>query len=228
MSTKDIGLDIAGVVHDMRGYLHVIGSYSRLCESRIKNNASDEDVLYCLTSISGVQVELNQLVDNILEVSQKQEPQCTFNISYCDIRQLIVDVILRLAPLIDIKKLKVDIKQSTIKTLIKADPSKIRRVVVNIITNAIKFADRGTSIEISFEEIIETTKHVAVSVKNTGQVIPKDKHEKIFDPVFQIEKGYKGSGLGLAISKQIVEDFNGKIWVDDCNDGGKFTFSLPI
>lgn len=105
-----------------------------------------------------------------------------------------------------------------------ADRERIMQVISNLLTNAVKFTDRG-SILIKVERI--DGKHVSISVTNTGSGIHSSIMPKLFSKF--ATKSDKGIGLGLYISKAIVEAHGGRIW-DENNkygSGATFTFTLP-
>ncbi len=113
------------------------------------------------------------------------------------------------------------------------DPNKIRYVIENIISNAIKYnLDHGV-IEISVA-LKQTKKEILFSCKDNGIGIPEDEYKKVFSKFYRSEKALEvdpsGSGLGLYVNKAIIELSGGKIWFAK-NKNGKgmtFYFSLPI
>ena len=111
-----------------------------------------------------------------------------------------------------------------------ADRYRIYQVLVNLISNAIKYSPSGGKITVS-----STTKdqEIIISVKDTGIGIPQKLQKKIFEKLYQVEekqaKTYPGLGLGLYISKEIVEQHGGKIWLQSIRGKGTtFYFSLPM
>lgn len=126
-------------------------------------------------------------------------------------------------------ELKVDLLSPATNVLINSDESKIRQILVNLISNALKFTHQG-SIEIGFR-IIDN--QVCIHVKDTGIGIPAEFHQQIFERFRQVDlsraRKYGGNGLGLAISKSLVEIMNGKIWVEsEVNHGSVFYFTIPM
>jgi signal transduction histidine kinase len=135
-------------------------------------------------------------------------------------------------PLLDIAKEKgirlFDLVSKDIP-LIYLDSNKISYVMNNLITNALKFTDRGGEIKISAKVENQLLK---VSVKDTGIGIPKEYHELIFEKFTQVEsesKNQGGTGLGLAITKEFIKKHNGDIWVEsEPGEGSNFIFTLPL
>jgi two-component system sensor histidine kinase/response regulator len=114
------------------------------------------------------------------------------------------------------------------------DPGRLRQILVNLISNAIKFTEKGeVTIDITKESQTEDEMTLRFSVTDTGIGIPKEKHELIFDTFAQVDSSiarrHGGTGLGLAISKQLVELMGGRIWVESkAGKGSKFRFTARL
>lgn len=108
---------------------------------------------------------------------------------------------------------------------IKADGDKTGWVLNNFLTNAIKYAPRGSEIRV----FVKSGDQVLFSVQDQGPGIPKEYGTKVFDRFFKVPGSHeKGTGLGLAISKEFIEAQHGRIWVDsESGHGSTFSFSLP-
>ncbi len=110
-----------------------------------------------------------------------------------------------------------------------ADPSQVRRVIVNLLDNAIKYTAEGGRIDIS--ALHRTTQKVQVSIHDTGPGIPKENRERIFEESFRLKRDQEkdGYGLGLALCQRIIRAHYGQIWVDSvCGEGSYFNFTLPV
>ena len=112
---------------------------------------------------------------------------------------------------------------------IETDPFRFKQVINNLITNAMKFTEKGF---IEFGYRFNTPEELLFYVKDTGQGMPQDKLKVIFERFGQIEqkddKNQQGTGLGLAISKKLVELLGGKMWVESTEgEGSTFFFTLP-
>ncbi len=117
------------------------------------------------------------------------------------------------------------------------DPSRLRQIILNLISNALKFTEKG---EIVINIEIESQQHddqhsLRITVKDTGIGIPAEKLEAIFASFTQVDSSttrkYGGTGLGLTISRSLVQMMGGKIWVEsEINKGSSFMFTvnLPI
>jgi CheY-like chemotaxis protein len=128
----------------------------------------------------------------------------------------------------------VDIDKQLEETIIISDPTRLSQLIYNLVSNAIKFTDKG-SITIKLDCIHKKENGVEVlfSVTDTGIGIQPDRHETIFNLFTQAEsditRKYGGTGLGLAIVKQVLTLFNSKIQLDSTpGKGSKFYFTLPF
>ncbi len=124
---------------------------------------------------------------------------------------------------------KIDLVSSVEDSAVKLDTSRIVQVLVNLISNAIKFSPNESSIDLGAWHDADS---VYFSVRDRGRGIPENLRKSIFSKYVQVEKGDftrgRGYGLGLAICKSIVDEHGGEIWVENAEGGGSnFTFKLP-
>ena len=116
---------------------------------------------------------------------------------------------------------------------VRADSEKVRQILVNLLTNATKFTDRGGRIELLCEGYESPdTPTVTMSVRDTGIGIDPEKQEMIFEPFVQVRadltRTAEGTGLGLAISRDLAEAMNGTLTVESSpGEGSVFRLTLP-
>jgi signal transduction histidine kinase len=113
---------------------------------------------------------------------------------------------------------------------VAADPEKLRRVLVNLVDNAIKYSPDGGRIDI---ELAPSDGRVRFSVRDQGLGIPEAELERIFDKFHRLDpylhRGVGGTGLGLYICRELVRQMNGRIWVESATgEGSTFSFELPV
>jgi signal transduction histidine kinase len=111
-----------------------------------------------------------------------------------------------------------------------ADPEKLRRVLVNLVDNAVKYSPDGGRINV---ELAPSDGHVRFSVRDEGLGIPEAELERIFDKFHRLDpylqRGVGGTGLGLYICRELVRQMNGRIWVESsAGEGSTFSFELPV
>lgn len=193
----------------------------------MKSNITKEE-LNSLEAIRRNANNLKILISNILEISRMESGKFELTKIDINLEKMIKDVSEELMILANQKDLKIITKIERIPR-IHADDSRIREIMNNLLTNAIKFTEKG-SIIISAKVKGES---IEISVKDTGVGIPKDKIENLFQKFYQVDSSisrrYGGTGLGLSITKQIVEAHGGKIKVESIEKKGtSFIFTLPI
>jgi len=114
---------------------------------------------------------------------------------------------------------------------VSADPDKVVQTLTNLVGNAIKFSERGSSVVISVHA--QDAGAAVFAVRDCGRGIPGEHLDRIFDRFAQVDpadtRTYGGTGLGLAICKQIVEQHGGHIWVaSEVDSGSTFSFTIPL
>ena len=173
---------------------------------------------------------LMYLVNDILDISKIESGHINFTYKEVNINDLLDDIHEFIAPSAKEKALKLTVhKYREFNTPIKTDDGRLRQVFINLLSNALKFTEKG---EISFgyqtyDEVI------AFYVKDSGIGIPKSEQENIFRQFRQVEHDFTkvkgGTGLGLSISKKIVELWGGKISVESSpGEGSTFWFTRPL
>ncbi|CAN5435553.1 hypothetical protein BH10BAC5_BH10BAC5_23720 [soil metagenome] len=115
---------------------------------------------------------------------------------------------------------------------IEGDITRLRQILVNLINNALKFTEKGeVFVSVELNSVKEFKAELKFSVKDTGIGIPKEKQEEIFEAFLQVDSSttrrFGGTGLGLAICKRIIEQMEGKLWVEsEVNKGSNFFFTM--
>jgi signal transduction histidine kinase len=222
---KNYFLGIAA--HDLRSPLGNIQTFSDFLLNEANANLSDQhkEFLHIIKNSSSFMLEL---VNNLLDVSKIESGKLDLQLEVTNMVELITNNI-NLNKNIS-KKKNIEIKFLPADELVEAmvDKTQIEQVLNNLITNAIKFSNKDTVIEISMER---NEKALVLCVKDQGQGIPKQELEKLFTPFHKTSvkstAGEKSTGLGLAIAKKIVEAHKGKIWViSEVGKGSEFRFSL--
>ena len=216
---------IASVSHELRTPLTSIkGSIGLLLADyagKIDKEARDFlDICYVNTE------RLIRIINDLLDLSKFEEKKKELKMKKFDIADLINEVIVSLKPLAHAHSSRL-VSDLTGKNTIIADRDKIAQVLINLISNSIKFSGGG---DIAVSSHINN-KEINIIVADSGDPIPEDNREKIFEKFVQIDNSPSrkigGTGLGLSISKAIITMHNGKIWVESNEKGNKFNFTIP-
>jgi len=172
---------------------------------------------------------LKELIEDILDLSRLESAEATLDYEDANLLDIVKDAAGSLLEAAEKKKVKVSIGEG-LDLRVRADAGKIRRVLLNLIGNALKFTPEGGRVTVGAE--VEGAM-VRVSVEDTGIGIPEEEQTKVFDKFYQVEDALvrtaQGSGLGLSICKSIIEMHGGEIGVRSTpEEGSSFKFSIPI
>ena len=171
---------------------------------------------------------LNLRIDELRDVAKSERGYLTIDRKTLDLEQLLRNTIAYIEPVARSKNLSLALNISDKLPVIRADYDRICQVLLNLISNAIKFTQEGGSITI---QALREKDEVVVEVQDTGCGLSKAALQHIFEPYHKpnIKKQSDGLGLGLALSKMLVELHGGKIYVDSQkNKGSSFKFTLPL
>jgi two-component system phosphate regulon sensor histidine kinase PhoR len=172
------------------------------------------------------------LVQELLDLSMIESGQAILRMVEWSLNELAAEAIERMEDQSDSKDIHIR-SEVPEGLLVWADHEQVRRVLINLIHNAIKWSPQGGTITVTAEQDIAADE-VIVSVLDNGPGVPDDQTERIFERFYQIDSsrsGGEGTGLGLAICKHIVEAHGGQIWAEGNQGntrGGIFRFTLGL
>jgi signal transduction histidine kinase/DNA-binding response OmpR family regulator len=217
----------SGVSHEIRAALSSVLSFSEILLNY--RDVDEETRREFLGVINGESGRLTQLVNEILDLTRVESGKIEWHMDRINMEEIVRAAVRITEPLAKEKGIQIEIMPSGEDlSAVKGDRGKLLQVVLNLLTNAIKFTARG-KISIGIEDMPQEIK---VSVMDTGEGIYPEEKEKIFEEFYRIGDDLagrpKGSGLGLSISRSIVEAHNGKIWVEsEIGKGSTFFFTIP-
>jgi len=211
---------ISNMNHEIRTPLSaIIGFSSIIAETQDPHLRKEYGQILCSNSS-----QLLRLVTDVLEMSNMEEGKVSFIPSPISLNNILHELELSYGQSQDMPHLFFEIPQEDM--IVNFDRARIVQLLTNLINNAIKFTPPNKDIRIGY-----TWKETYLEfyVKDAGIGIPKDKQEAIFNRFFKINDADKGTGLGLAICKGIVEQMEGKIWVEsEEGKGSTFRIQLPL
>jgi len=172
---------------------------------------------------------LAQIISSLLEISQLEAGKVKLASEIANIKRLIQQTIYFLRPHLKEKNISLTVSLPSSLPPLHIDVNRITQVLTNLIENANKYTPVGGRVRVKAERKVE---EVRISVSDTGEGIPLEDREKIFDRFYQVGlkpgPGAKGVGLGLPICREIVRMHQGKIWVESkMGKGSTFIFTLP-
>jgi len=209
--------------HDLKEPLRSVASYVQLLALRYQDKLGKEADDYIQFAVTGVQ-RMNQVINDFLAYSKLHIQKKEMTNNNCN--KIVSDIIDYMEK--DIKKNKAQIHVQPLP-IVRADSAELSQLFFHLINNAIKFRSRKNPvIEISAHK---NTAEWIFSVQDNGIGIPKEFQNKVFE-LFQklhTKDQYAGTGIGLALCRKIVEQHDGKIWVESSKgQGSSFHFSLPV
>jgi len=172
---------------------------------------------------------LDKIVVDFLEISRIEAARLKFEFTRIDLRTTLKDTVKFMEGFAKEKNIELILKSDKLP-IIEADPDRISQVLRNLISNAIKFSNDTSKIEIYAKAKDD---HILFSVKDYGSGMTNDDQIRVFEPFYQVDNSlrrkYGGTGLGLTICRGIVEAQKGKIWVDSqLGAGSTFYFTVPL
>jgi signal transduction histidine kinase/DNA-binding response OmpR family regulator len=170
---------------------------------------------------------MNQLVDQLLDLARAQAGSITLAAMPVQLDRLAREVIDRYRAAAATKQLTIVLGASAEDISILGDPERLSQVLGNLLTNAIRFAPTGGVIDVQVFGPPLSEDAVGVSVFNSGEPIPVEDRERVFEPFSASSRRVGGTALGLSISRTIIEAHGGRIWVEAASTGTKFVFTLP-
>lgn len=220
---------LAMLVHELRAPLAVIKGAADLIIKEA-HALSKEQIETLLGQIKKSSSSLLQIVNDILDVSKIESGKFSIKKVPGDINALLKEICDYYLSWANEKQIKINLELEAGIPQVKFDSERIKQVLNNLLSNALKFTDEYGTITVKTHL---NTKNVNVYVCDTGVGIPDDMKHKLFNKFVQVTNKEpvkeKGTGLGLFIAKGIVEAHGGNIWIED-NDpqGTKFVFTVPL
>ncbi len=212
---------LAMVTHDLKSPLAAVVGYTNLM-LHPKADFPKEQQHEFLNSILGSVKILQFLIDNILESARLESGRIIYQFDDFDIKALMCEIQIMFTPLVDSKKITLNVEGDSM--WIYGDREKLREVINNLVSNAIKFTPSGGTISITYKKSKE---NAVITVSDTGKGIPHEEQGKLFKKFVQVKGEKRGTGLGLYIVKKLLEDHGQTISVEsEPGKGTKFMFTL--
>lgn len=221
---------VANVSHELRTPLNMIIGFSEVITQspEVYGDALPAALLADITAIQRNSQHLAGLVDDVLDLSQIEAGRMAVSKEWNSLQDIIENAALAVRALFDTKGLYLETDVLSDLPFVFCDGTRIRQVVINLLSNAGRFTEHG-GVRI---RVWRENEDAMISVADTGPGIPSEEQEKLFEPFQQadssIRRRYGGSGLGLSISKRFVEMHGGRMWLEsEVGVGTTITFSLP-
>ena len=219
---------ISTVTHEMRTPITSIRAFSEILQDY--PDLTSEEKNQFLSTITKEADRMERLIHQVLDLEKFESGKLILQLQPVRLNAVIQDALESVSQVVKERSIALQLDLSPSLPPIEADPDRLTQVILNLVSNAVKFcdADHGL-IQISS---YHATDHVRVDVMDNGVGVPPESQEMIFEGFFQAENQTTrkpvGSGLGLTISKKIVEYHRGHLWVESTlGQGARFSFTLP-
>lgn len=218
---------LSGMSHELRTPLHTVIGFSELLSEELHGPLNDKQKRY-IGHIHRDAQHLLALINEILDLSKIEAGRLELLRECFDPGAVIEEAVSSVQRDAEAKSIRI---QANIEALpaLNADPLRVKQILLNLLSNSVKFTPEGGQIRIDARE---NPGFMTISVSDTGIGIPKEEQAAVFDKFHQVGASTKGiregTGLCLAITKALVEQHGGSIWLDsEPGKGTCFTFTMP-
>jgi signal transduction histidine kinase len=220
---------LANVSHELRTPLNAVIGFSEVLQERLFGELNEKQAEYTDDILSSGR-HLLSLINDILDLSKIEAGRMELEVTTFHLPDAIENALLLVRERASRHGIKLDRVIDDRLDDFTGDERKVKQILVNLLTNAVKFTPEGGQVKV---EAKLGDSAAIISVIDTGIGIKKEDQEAVFEEFRQVGANYaqkrEGTGLGLTLTKRFVEMHGGKIWVDsEVGKGSTFTFTLPI
>jgi signal transduction histidine kinase len=214
--------------HELRTPLNAVIGFSEVLLDRLFGELNDKQAEY-LEDIRDSGRHLLELLNEILDLSKVEAGRMELELKDASLREALEHGVAMVRERASRKGLSLEVVIDPDVDVVVADPLRLKQVILNLLTNAVKFTPSGGRVETRARRVGE---EVQVSVEDSGIGIAEDQLERIFESFQQgprsVSGAAEGTGLGLTLSRRIVELHGGRLWVESrLGHGSTFTFAIP-
>lgn len=214
--------------HDFRTPASGIHSMSKV----IYRKLNDDNLKNLQKLVLDSSKQLLNLLDDVLDYSRLDNDSLKLTYSKINIKELIQEIISFMSSKAEEKKITISAQIPEMPILYSGDKVLLQRALLNIVSNAIKFTEKGDVIISAYEQEISNHQYIIIKVKDSGIGIDPKYHENIFEPFYRVESAetskYSGVGLGLSSVRLSLNKLGGDISLQShLGEGSEFTIILP-
>jgi len=219
---------LANMSHELRTPLNAVIGFSQVLRERLFGELNAKQAEY-VDDILASGRHLLSLINDVLDLSKVEAGQIELDVEQFSLREALESGVVMVRERAVNDRVRITLAPLPESDVVPGDERRIRQVIFNLLTNAVKFTPAGGTVDVT---ATRSNGEVRVAVADTGPGVPPEDRERIFEEFQQtgtgIEQG-EGTGLGLALSKRLVELHGGRIWVEaEPGRGSTFFFTLPV
>lgn len=220
---------LATMSHELRTPLNAISGYAELMEMGLRGPLTEEQKRD-LSRIRNNGQHLLGLISGVLDFNRIERGQVWYDLTTIAIGPFLADLDALVSPQAAAKSLTLEYVPTDSDLAVCADREKLRQVILNLLSNAIRFTPAGGRIALSASPL--GNDRVAIYVEDTGPGVPENRREHVFEPFVQLDRSLTqsqgGVGLGLAISRDLARGMQGDLVLDpQSRSGARFLLTLP-
>ncbi len=219
------------IIHDLRGPLTNISMNIDMCLMKIDPTSP---ISSYLNNASQQCLYMNEMIQGLLDIHRMEEGKIDLVREYINLKDLIAEVAENYSSQLETKKITMNLEFHSSVSRLLVDPRLIKRIIFNLLDNAVRHTPQGGQILIRTEDSLDG-KCITISVIDSGPGLDEKFHDRIFNKFEQVKLKKEGVttgsiGLGLAFCKMATEQHGGKIWVSHGPNGKgcSFSFMLPV
>ena len=221
---------LANMSHEFRTPLNAILGYTHMLLHGV-SGAVSESQRKSLSRIDSNSRHLLALINDILDITRIEAGRMPLNVASFAVPDLISEVMAELEPIIKRSNLVVQPKMKAKLPALRSDRQKVKQIVLNLLSNALKFTPAGTVKIVARHDVRAGT--ISIGVIDSGVGIAPEDQAKVFEDFRQLDssptRGYGGTGLGLSICRRLSQMLGGTIELEsEIGKGSTFTLSLPV
>jgi PAS domain S-box-containing protein len=214
------------ISHDLRAPLTIIKGHVQLLEEFMTPMEVDGMVAQGLHAVDRGIARMNAMIQDLVDAARAEGRQLELQREAVDLRAYLPDLLRRSATAMETARIMLDVSGDL--PPVAADYNRLERILLNLLTNALKYSDPGTPVLLRARRRDDMAE---VSITDQGRGIAPEDLPHLFERFYRVqdERRAEGVGLGLYITRQLVEAHGGRIWAEsELSKGSTFTFTLPL
>jgi len=220
---------LANMSHELRTPLNAIIGFSEVLQEKLFGDVNEKQEDY-LRDIHASGKHLLGLINDILDLSKVEAGRMELDLATFDVAAAMSNAMTLVRERAQRHNVTLRMDCDPALGQVTADERKVKQILVNLLTNAVKFTSDGGSVDVSARREPDA---IVIAVRDTGIGIAPEDHETVFEEFRQVGRHYtnkqEGTGLGLTLTRRFVELHGGRIWVEsEFGKGATFTFTIPV